>query len=377
MENNFNIKYPAVFAADCEESSVSFCPTISDALSKAAFCEDGVRKLFVIDSNVEKAFHELLFESTNKCAQEGAFRSPSLATPYSTVVIPSGERYKTMDSVLMIIEMAIKLGFNRNDKFVAIGGGVVCDMTAFAASIYKRGVGVDFVPTTLLAMVDAAIGGKTGCDHKAYKNMIGAFWPAKNIYYCTPFLRTLPNSEYLSGMAEAIKTALLYDADMVATFENNADKITARDPTLLTYIINRCAHAKASVVERDFRERGDRRMLNLGHTFAHALETYEGLGGLSHGCAVAWGITRAARLSQLLQLCDSIYSDRVTALMASYGYNTSATASHGEADFADKIIDAMHKDKKNTSDKVTFVLQEDICNNVIMEVSDNMIRQVL
>lgn len=294
------------------------------------------------------------------------------------VILGPGEKFKTIQSVLSIVETAINANFSRNDIFVSIGGGVLSDITAFAASIYKRGINVQFVPTTLLSMVDACIGGKTGCDFDNYKNMIGSFFPAEKIYYFPEFIKTLSENQFLSGLAEAIKTALLYDKEMVFLFENEAEKIKMRDTALLDKIIKKCAATKALVVEKDFTEKNIRSFLNLGHTFAHALETISGLGTISHGEAVAWGISRTTKLSRHLEYCSESFRERVFSLLETYGYETSFIPPILQGgDKANRLIEIMKKDKKNNSSAIRLVLQKDICDTFIQEVPDEEIAKVL
>lgn len=378
MEKDFFIKYPM---RETTPGKVIFSSSI-DLLSEALF-EGPARRLFIIDENVyQLSITQSLIKkigavsaAVRENVSESAFQTRE---KYLFMIIPSGEQFKTMETVLSIIDVATKALFNRYDEFVAVGGGVACDLAAFAASIYKRGVPVLFIPTTLLAMVDAAIGGKCGCDNRSLKNMIGSFHPAKRLFYCPNFLLTLPNEEYLSGLAEAIKTALLYDADLLTILFDKKDSVLSREDAVLGEIILRCAKAKASVVERDFLEKGERKFLNLGHTFAHALEKYFLDSGrpVTHGGAVAWGVMRAAALSNLLGLSKADYKEKIESLLTLYGYDTRPYAGVVDEDFVKKIIRAMHKDKKNSSDRVTFVLQRDVLDTLIKEVDDDTIEKV-
>lgn len=292
------------------------------------------------------------------------------------VVLESGERAKTIERVLAIIAAALDYDAQRSTVFVGIGGGVVTDMTAFAASIFKRGAPCELVPTTLLSMVDAAVGGKTGCDFASYKNMIGSFFPAQKIHVFPAFVQSLPQDQYRSGLAEAVKTALLYDAPLVAQLEATPELLTNRTLPLVEELIRRCVHAKAAVVEQDLTEKNIRMHLNFGHTFAHALESRAGLGTVSHGDAVAWGIARAATLSARLGLCHRDYEAHVKRLLAAFGWETGAVHSALAAIFADKadaahaLYAAMKKDKKNATRRVRFVLQRDVADTVITEADE-------
>ena len=301
---------------------------------------------------------------------------------HPVVVLPSGEENKTLDSVLSIVKAALEADFNRNSVFVGIGGGVITDMTAFAASIFKRGAKLELIPTSLLAMVDAACGGKTGCDFENYKNMIGSFYPAGKLHICPEFVQSLPESEYFSGLAEAIKTAMLYDKEMFEDFESKSDLIKERNPEILDKIIEKCVRAKAKIVEEDLTEKGLRMQLNLGHTFAHALETVAGLGTISHGCAVAWGCGRAIELSVKLGLASKDYKERVFAMLEKYGYSVEKVhpvlvGKIAENQIAETLIKAMKKDKKNSSSTIKVVLQRDIKQTEIVQVADSEIAKVL
>lgn len=294
------------------------------------------------------------------------------------LILGSGEPYKTTDSVLEIVRRAVDAGLSRGDLFVGIGGGVICDMTGFAASIFKRGAAVQFVPTTLLAMVDAAIGGKTGCDFDSYKNMIGAFFPAERILIFPQFVRSLPDGQFRSGLAEALKTALLYDADLYDVIRTRHEDILMRKDGLVGEIIRRCASAKAKVVEQDFMEKDVRMFLNFGHTFAHALETIVGLGNVTHGDAVAWGIGRALALCAREEICRESYRDDVFGTLRAYGWETAAVPAVVTGGGAgERFLNVMRKDKKNRDDKITLVLQRAVTETFTQKVEDKKILAVL
>ncbi|MCR5763504.1 MAG: 3-dehydroquinate synthase [Treponema sp.] len=297
--------------------------------------------------------------------------------------LEAGESAKTIQSVLNIVKTALDNNFTRQALFVGIGGGVICDMTGFAASIFKRGVKVQFVPTTLLADVDASIGGKTGCDFENYKNMIGAFYPAQSVNIWSDFIQSLPEKEFISGLGEAIKTAFLFSPEMCKLFKTQKEKIMNRDKDLLFSIIKECAKAKASIVHTDFKEMAERAYLNYGHTFGHALETIAGLGKVTHGEGVAWGIGRALDLATQIGACKKEFADKNKQLLMSYGYDTNPIPEvlkdkHTVTEIQEKLLAAMKKDKKNFStSKVRVTLQKDYCNTFMQEVSDNEILAVL
>lgn len=338
------------------------------------------RRLFAIDTNVAalpclKNFVALFGAAKIK---PGVYDGSGAAKGSALVIVKSGEKYKTIKTVLQIVTAALDRAFTRKDVFCAIGGGVLTDMTAFAASLYKRGAVCEFVPTTLLAMVDAAMGGKTGCDFGDYKNMIGAFYPARALYVYPDFVQSLNEREYRSGFAEAFKTALLYDKKMFSEISKKRELIKKRDKTFVFKMIQACAKAKARVVQKDMTEKNIRMQLNLGHTFGHALETCAGLGKIAHGDAVAWGISRALELSQKLGLCSKEYKEEVFALLDYFGWETKAAPKYFcPKDGGKKILEAMRRDKKNSSNKIRVILQRGLCETVITEVNDKDILKCL
>lgn len=366
----FQIAYPSIHAGT-EKSEINFMsgtPDLIDVYNPGA--EDApCKRFFVTDATVAS-----LDCMKNFIAKfdDGVCGNDCL------LILGSGEPFKTIESVLSIITAALEAGFSRKDLFVGIGGGVICDLTAFAASIFKRGTAVELVPTTLLAMVDASIGGKTGCDYQNYKNMIGSFFPAKRLFYWPEFVQYLPENQYNSGLAEAFKTALLFDKEMYDIFKNEADKLNARDPETLDLIINKSVRAKAAVVEKDFTEQGIRATLNLGHTFGHALESVAGLGKITHGAAVAWGIGRAVTLSYKKEYCREAFMNEILDVLKLYGWETAAIPSvvYGGG-IAERLLNVMHNDKKNLTDKVRVIIQNGLQDTVIEEVKDSEILSVL
>ena len=348
---------------------------------------DGLNRIFVTDSTI------ISLPALKPLAKEFLISAESLSVgiaPRSVfrkgnntlLILGAGESHKTIENVLFIIQTALESGLQRSSVFVGIGGGVICDMTAFASSIFKRGAKLELVPTTLLAMVDAAVGGKTGCDFDNFKNMIGTFYPAKRLHVFSDFLQTLPPEEYRSGLAETLKTALLYAPKLFHIMQNQKDEVLARETELVRQIIRRCVIAKASIVEKDLTETGLRMQLNLGHTFAHALETTAGLGAIPHGDAVAWGIGRALELSVNLGLCEEEYRQEVDQVLESYGWCRTAYHPVLEGKVSPEeagtvLLSAMKKDKKNSSAAVRFILQREINSTVIQEVPEDKILAVL
>jgi 3-dehydroquinate synthase len=303
------------------------------------------------------------------------------------VVIPAGEANKNLSAIERILDAALTAGLARDSLFVGFGGGVITDMTAFAASLYMRGAGVELVPTTLLAMADAAIGGKTGVDFGNFKNSVGTFYPASKIHISVQALASLSEAEFRSGLAEVIKTALLYAPKLFQILTEKRDAILARDEELLLEIVKRCVQAKAHVVERDLRESGERMYLNLGHTFGHALESVAGFGAVTHGDAVAWGIARALALGMRLGVTDPEYADSVLPVLASYGWSVEAVhpaladrVKRGEINrdsIPETLLGAMKNDKKKKSGEVRFILQREINSTLATAVSDGDVLAVL
>lgn len=366
-----NISYPSIFVGT-QNSEIEFYSGIPD-LEKLFYKENAnetQRRFFVTDANI--ASLDCMRSFIQKFDDDGVCEDDFL------LILGSGEKYKTVESVLTIITTAVEAEFSRKDIFVGIGGGVICDITAFAASIFKRGAKVQLIPTTFLAMVDASIGGKAGCDYDNYKNIIGSFFPAQKLYYFPEFAQYLPENQFNSGLAEAFKTAVLFDKELYDIFKNESEKINARDKDLLKKIIKKCVKAKANIVEQDFTEQGIRAFLNLGHTFAHALESVSGLGNVTHGFAVAWGIGRAADLSYKKEYCRQSFRDEIYDILKKYNWETDAIPSIVKGGgIGERLLSAMHKDKKNFTEKVRIVLPKNINQIDIEEIDDEEILSVL
>jgi len=287
-------------------------------------------------------------------------------------VLPSGEPSKSWDELKSILDRLLEVDLSRDGVVIGVGGGVVTDIAAFAASVYMRGVRLVLVPTTFLAMVDAAFGGKTGVNLGGYKNIVGTFYPAGELRICIDVLSSLSEREYLSGLAEAFKTGMLGDARVFEAIESERDRVLARDPELLEDIVWRCIQVKGSIVENDLRESGIRAYLNLGHTFAHALEACQGLGEWSHGEAVAWGLIRAMELGETLGITDAGYAARVAGVVQAYGYRTDPIPGS-----ADRLVDAMRKDKKRMSEALRFVVQKNLGETSVIEVEPERVTALL
>ncbi len=271
---------------------------------------------------------------------------------WHTLRLDDGERHKSIESAARVWQALAELGAQRNATLLALGGGVIGDLGGFAAACWMRGIDFVQLPTTLLAMVDSSVGGKTGVNLPQGKNLIGAFWQPRLVLADISTLRTLPEREYRAGLAEVVKYGAIGDARFFDWLELNADGLVARDETLIAQaVLQSCKH-KAGVVIRDERETGERALLNFGHTYGHALETIGDYRQWLHGEAVAIGMVLAARLSHALGLADEIDSARLTALLSRLGLPTDRPEN---AD-PQRIVELMRLDKKSLSDRLRLIL---------------------
>ncbi|MDO8954682.1 MAG: 3-dehydroquinate synthase [Gammaproteobacteria bacterium] len=273
-----------------------------------------------------------------------------------SVIIPDGEAFKTLDSMNIIIDALLKAKFSRQCTLIALGGGVVGDITGFAASCYQRGVDYIQVPTTLLAQVDSSVGGKTAVNHPLGKNMIGAFYQPKAVIIDVDTLATLPKREFAAGLAEVIKYGLIYDANFFAWLEQHADAIKSRDTAILSQMIERCCQIKADIVAQDERESHIRMILNFGHTFAHAIETTLGHGEILHGEAVAIGMVLATKLSEQLGLVHYHLVERLESWLNAMQLPIYIP----QQCKIEPMLDAMERDKKKAGDSLRFIVLEDL-----------------
>ncbi|HZC68896.1 MAG TPA: 3-dehydroquinate synthase [Nitrospirales bacterium] len=290
----------------------------------------------------------------------------------AVLTLPDGERTKSLRRVARVLEELLRRRYERKAWLVALGGGVIGDLAGFAASIYLRGVPFVQVPTTLVAQVDASIGGKTGVNHLLGKNLIGTFYQPKLVLIDPGALRTLPTREYRSGLAEVIKYGVIEDAEFFEFLERDMDSIMKLEPTALHRVIRTSCAIKAAVVSEDEREGDRRRILNFGHTVGHALETLGGYRQYKHGEAVAIGMVVAARLAERLGLADASVGTRIRALVERTRlpadlppYSTSA------------LIRAMRQDKKVQDRRIHFVLPDRIGHVVVRPVEEPEIQRAL
>jgi 3-dehydroquinate synthase len=285
---------------------------------------------------------------------------------WNTIVLKPGEAYKVQQTVDMIIDQLIAFGADRKTTLIGVGGGVVTDMTGYVAGVYMRGIACGFVPTSILAMVDASIGGKNGIDVGVYKNMVGLIRQPKFLLYDHSFLKTLPKEEWQNGFAEIIKHACIKDAAMFALLQAGSLASFKRDPAKLAALIQRNALIKTKVVVADEFEQADRKLLNFGHTLGHAIENmYE----LSHGQAISIGMTYAAIMSQ--QIRGFKDAEAVIGLLAKYGLPT----------FADfdkkKAFKTLQMDKKKQAQGINYVLLQKIGKGVIQPLSFQELETIL
>ena len=268
-----------------------------------------------------------------------------------SLVLPDGEQFKTLTSFTAIIDRLADLGYHRDAVVMALGGGVIGDLAGFAAACYQRGIAFVQLPTTLLAQVDAAVGGKTAVNHAAGKNLIGAFYQPRGVIADTDTLDTLPVREYRAGLAEVVKYGAGLDAAFFAWLEDHRDALLERQTPVLVEAVIRCCSIKAAIVAEDEREAGRRALLNLGHTFAHAIETGTGYGRWLHGEAVAAGMVMAADLSVRLGCLSEAEATRLRSLLEGFGLPLSPPAMGGNA-----MLELMGMDKKVSGGRLHLVL---------------------
>ncbi|NRP15116.1 MULTISPECIES: 3-dehydroquinate synthase [unclassified Marinobacterium] len=282
------------------------------------------------------------------------------------VILPDGESFKTLDTLNLIFDALLQMRHNRTTTLIALGGGVIGDMTGFAAASYQRGVDFIQIPTTLLSQVDSSVGGKTGVNHPLGKNMIGAFYQPKAVLADTDVLKTLPERELAAGLAEVIKYGLIYDVEFLAWLEKNIDGLNDCDPELMEYAIKRSCEIKAEVVAQDEREGGIRAILNLGHTFGHAIETDQGYGNWLHGEAVGAGMWMAADLSMRLGWLEPADLARVETLLRRAKLPIAPPADMTP----DRFIELMSVDKKVLDGQIRLVLLQQLGQAVVTSEVD-------
>ncbi|MEO7392849.1 MAG: 3-dehydroquinate synthase [Ramlibacter sp.] len=288
------------------------------------------------------------------------------------VELPDGEEHKTWQTLNLIFDALLRHGCDRKTVLYALGGGVVGDMTGFAAASYMRGVPYVQVPTTLLAQVDSSVGGKTAINHPLGKNMIGAFYQPQLVVCDLSTLASLPAREFSAGLAEVIKYGPIADTSFLEWLEENIDALIARDTGAIAHAVKRSCEIKAWVVSQDEREAGLRAILNFGHTFGHAIETGMGYGQWLHGEAVGCGMVMALELSRRLGLVEAAFVRRVTTLLGAAGLPIV-----GPALGADRFLELMRVDKKAEAGEINFVLVDKPGHAVVRQAPDALVREVI
>jgi len=273
-----------------------------------------------------------------------------------------------------VMTRLLELNAARDTTLIALGGGVIGDLTGFVAATYQRGVPFIQVPTTLLSQVDSSVGGKTAVNHPLGKNMIGAFYQPVYVAIDTDSLATLPPREFAAGMAEVIKYGIIYDADFFTWLEENVNALTSLDTSILTQAISRCCEIKADVVAKDEREGGLRAILNLGHTFGHAIEAEQGYGNWLHGEAVAAGTILACKAAEGLSWFSASETRRVSALFEAFALPVKGPSSMTKDDY----VKHMKRDKKVEAGNIRFVLPQGIGKAVVTkDVTDDILTDII
>ena len=284
-----------------------------------------------------------------------------------SVILPDGEEFKTLETLNKVFDALLEAKFDRTSTLIALGGGVIGDITGFAAASYQRGVGFIQVPTTLLSQVDSSVGGKTGINHELGKNMIGAFYQPKAVIIDVNTLDTLSNQEFSAGMAEVIKYGLLGNADFLSMLEANIESIMARKKDLIIEVIFNCCQDKARIVELDEFEKGKRALLNLGHTFGHGIENAFGYGNYLHGEAVSIGMVMAAKLSK----DEGNLSHEETLRVESILSKADLPISINKTIDSDSLFTSLSLDKKSIDGKIRLVLLKSLGDSYLTDSYSN------
>ena len=365
-----NLRQTVRVALDERSYDVIIGPGLLDDLpGLATECFGTTRFAIVTDEHVSKSHLGPLSEAL---AQRGLLRT--------SVILPAGEQTKGFDQLRFLSEALLSGGVERRDVVIALGGGVIGDLAGFAAAVLRRGVRYLQVPTSLLAQVDSSVGGKTAINTPQGKNLIGAFHQPGLVLADTATLATLPDREMRAGYAEVVKYGLLGDKVFYGWLEDNATKVIGRDPAAVVRAVTRSVEMKADIVARDETETGERQLLNLGHTFGHALEAFTGYSDrLLHGEGVAIGMCLAFRLSEEIGACPPQTAARVSAHIKAMGLPTHVQdIPGGDLPSADVLVDLMGQDKKVRDGQLTFILARGIGDAFITrEVARDDVRRFL
>ena len=319
---------------------------LADAMKEEGL--DGKKLCVVTDTNVDPLYREAVTKVLRTISQD-----------VSVFVFEAGEEHKNLDTVAMVYRHLISQEMDRKGLLVALGGGVVGDLTGFAAATYLRGIDFIQIPTTLLAQVDSGVGGKTGVDMEKYKNMVGAFHQPRLVYMNLNTLKSLPDVEFACGMGEVLKTGLICDAVFFRFVCSNEEEIHAFDMEILSQMVRKCCEIKAGVVERDPKEQGERALLNLGHTVGHAVEKLKNF-TLHHGQCVGAGLVAAAFLSRNRGLLNDSEYEEIRQSCAKFGLPLKVR------DLKDtEVLAATKKDKKMEKGQIKFILMDGIGKSFI------------
>ena len=281
----------------------------------------------------------------------------------SYISLPDGEQYKDLAHFEKVHSFLLESHASRDTTLIALGGGVIGDLTGFVAATFQRGIDFIQIPTTLLSQVDSSVGGKTAVNHPLGKNMIGAFYQPQSVFIDTQSLATLPPREFSAGMAEVIKYGIIYDAQLFTWLEDNVDLLKALDPEALGYAIERCCAIKAEIVAQDEREKGLRALLNLGHTFGHAIEAQMGYGVWLHGEAVAAGTIIASRVAVAQHRLTEAQLRRIIDLHAAFNLPTAGPDNMT----TDTYMQHMSHDKKVLAGKIRFIIPTSIGSAIVTD----------
>jgi len=324
------------------------------------------RCLIVTDTNVS----ELYAQAVSTSLFDAGWQS-------ECVTVPAGEPSKSLEQATRIYDALVEMRADRRTLVIAVGGGVVGDLAGFAAATFARGIPFVQVPTTLLAAVDSAVGGKVGINHPRGKNLIGAFHQPLGVYIDTSTLKTLPDRDYRSGLAEVVKYGMILDDEFFSYLEQNVSAISDRDPQVLVEIVTRSCRLKADVVEQDeYEQTGLRAILNYGHTFAHAYEALCGYGELMHGEAVSIGMVDAAQLAVVTDRFDPAAAERQLRLLKQLNLMTDLPETVSFS--IDDVLERMKLDKKNVNGQLRFVLPDRIGRvKIVPGVPEPTVRGIL
>lgn len=323
---------------------------LDSSLEKVDQLSDGRRMVILTDENVFR-YHGANFPLASE-----------------VIVVPAGEQSKNLDHVARLYERLIDAELDRTSLIVGIGGGVVTDLAGFVASTFLRGISFGFVATTVLAQVDAAIGGKNGVNIKGYKNLVGVIRQPEFVINDTAVLRTLSKDQLINGMSEVIKSGLIADAPLFDLLEDHSSEMISIERSHIGEAISRAAQVKVDIVNRDEFESGERRLLNLGHTFGHAVEK---IAKIPHGYAVAIGMVVAANISVAKGMLSKSDGDRIERVISSFGLPVKIDIN------IDDAMDAMKKDKKRESESINFVLLDDIGSAKVVPIEFGELREVI